>query len=95
MLKIGRVYKIISTQGNECYVGSTFNTTRDRFKRHKQNFVQFLKKRDDLYCSCFRLFEKYGEDHCKMILIKEYKVVDKKHFASLRNIMDKEIEVYQ
>ena len=33
--KTGRIYKIISTKGNECYVGSTFNRLSDRVRGHK------------------------------------------------------------
>jgi hypothetical protein len=73
-MKTGRVYKIIAAQGNECYVGSTFNTTRDRFQGHKRDYEFGGNK-----CSVVELFDKYGIDNCKMILIKEYLVIDRAH----------------
>ena len=77
-MRIGRIYKIISTQGNECYIGSTFNTTRDRFKNHKTHYEEWKKgKRDNM--SVFQLFDKYGIQNCKIVLIKEYYVVDRYH----------------
>lgn len=72
-MKTGRVYKIIAVEGNEVYVGSTFNTTRDRFKMHKGAYGQGKP------CSINILFDKYGVDNCKMILIKEYEVIDRRH----------------
>ena len=75
---IGRVYKIISTQGNEVYVGSTFNTTRNRFSQHKGDYTKWKNNRHDKSKS-FDIFEKYGVENCRMILIKEYDVVDREH----------------
>jgi len=73
-MKTGRIYKIIASEGNEVYVGSTFNTIRDRFQQHKNDFK---KGKNDI--SVYDMFEKYGFDGCKMILIKEYEVEDRKH----------------
>lgn len=78
MTKTGKVYKIIAQEGNEIYVGSTFGTLSDRFYRHKNNY----NSRDEgsgKYISSHDLFEKYGVENCKIILIKEYKVCDRKH----------------
>lgn len=37
-MKLGKVYKIISCQGTEVYMGSTFNTTRDRLFNHRSTY---------------------------------------------------------
>ena len=74
---IGRIYKIISGQGNECYVGSTLNKLNYRFQGHKDGYKTWKNKNGNLITS-FLLFEKYGIENCKIILIKEYNVVDKK-----------------
>jgi len=88
-MKTGRVYKIITTEGNECYVGSTFNTTRDRFRMHKDNF----KKNDKgVVCSVFKMFDKYGMDKCKMVLIKEYEVVDRRHLEVYETLWIKKLK---
>lgn len=86
-MKIGRVYKIISSQGNECYVGSTFNTLRDRFKVHKYNYTAKNNK-----CSVIELFNKYGIDNCKCILIKEYKVNDRRHLEVYETLWIKKLK---
>lgn len=77
-MKIGRIYKIITAQSNECYIGSTFNTIRDRFSRHRNHYKYWKLGRSDR-CSAFILFDKYGLENCKIVLIKEYEVVDRSH----------------
>lgn len=37
---IGRIYKIVSGQGNEYYVGSTFDELRYRFNAHKDSYKE-------------------------------------------------------
>ena len=75
--KKGKVYKIIYI-GNEnvniTYIGSTFNTLRDRWRNHKSD-----SKKKDHNLSIYQYFDKYGIDNFKMILIKEYEVIDRKH----------------
>jgi hypothetical protein len=70
--KIGKIYKIMYI-GNEnihiTYIGSTFNTLRDRFYNHK------AKKN----CAIYSYFEEYGIENFKIFLIKEYEVCDLKH----------------
>lgn len=80
-MKTGRVYKIIVQEGNECYVGSTFNTLRDRFGKHKGLYKKSANK-----CSVSKLFDKYGVDKCKIILIKEYEVEDRKHLEAYETL---------
>lgn len=90
-MKTGKIYKIISSQGNEVYVGSTFNTTRDRFRKHKHGFLEW---KADNYgkCSVFYLFDKYGVENCKMILIKEYEVLDRKHLEVYETLWIKKLK---
>ncbi len=67
--KTGRVYKIIHNQSDIVYIGSTFNRLNDRFYCHKKNKNTAIGK----------YFTKYGIENFKIILIKEYKVIDKYH----------------
>jgi hypothetical protein len=75
---IGRIYKIVSGEGNECYLGSTFNKLKYRFKQHKNDYRRW-KDGNRGSCASFDLFEKYEIKNCKMLLIKEYDVIDRKH----------------
>lgn len=85
MIKTGRVYKIIANTGDDVYVGSTFNTLKDRMKKHRSCYAEWKKGKGGKF-AVYDMFEKYGVDHCKMVLIKEYQVVaetirDKKHLS--------------
>jgi molecular chaperone DnaK (HSP70) len=75
--KTGRIYKIICSQSNDIYIGSTFNRLSDRFRQHKLAFNQYLNN-NHCCISIFPYFEKYGIENFKIILIKEYNVCDKK-----------------
>ena len=81
--RFGNIYKIVYV-GNENvtinYIGSTFNTTRDRFKCHIATFKNWCKKKDKRkFVSIYPYFEKYGTENFKMMLIKQYEVCDKSH----------------
>ena len=71
--RTGRVYKIIHTQSDIVYVGSTFSSLRERFRGHKNN------KKENRNCSITPYIREYGVDQFKIILIKEYEVCDRKH----------------
>lgn len=86
-MKIGKIYKIISTQGTECYVGSTFDTTRNRFQQHKSNYKQRKNK-----CIVSEMFDKYGIDNCRMLLIKEYEVIDRRHLEVYETLWIKKLK---
>ena len=77
-MTIGRIYKIVSGQTNECYVGSTFNELKYRFRQHKDDYKKW-KDGKATRCASFDLFDKFGLQNCKIILIREYDVVDKQH----------------
>lgn len=80
-MKIGKVYKIICTQSNDIYVGSTFNTLRDRWMAHKQRYEQYQND-PSRNMSIHTYFDKYGIDNFKIILIKEYDVIDRNHLET-------------
>jgi len=82
MTRTGRIYKIIHNQSNIVYVGSTFNLLRQRWQKHKQNFLHNRKNS----CSIFNYFEKYGIENFKIILIKEYQIVDKYHLRAYEQL---------
>jgi len=71
--KNGKVYKIIHNQSDIVYIGSTFNRLNDRFYCHKQDHGMGKT------LSICKYFTEYGIENFKIILIKEYKVIDKKH----------------
>lgn len=89
---IGRIYKIIAGQTDECYVGSTFNELKYRFKGHKGKYKELKNGKSTKSCSSFKLFDKYGIESCKMILIKEYEVVDRKQLEVYETLWIKKLK---
>jgi hypothetical protein len=73
----GFIYKIIVRTGNEIYVGSTLQQVRKRWQDHRNGYIEYVKSKGENKCvSSFVLFEKYGIENCKIILIKNYAVAD-------------------
>ncbi|DBA05248.1 TPA: hypothetical protein N0F65_007410 [Lagenidium giganteum] len=72
-IKIGRVYKIICTQSDHVYVGSTFNTVRDRFHAHKGDYKSWLKG-------------KHSEIAIYPFFKQEYEVVDRTHLEAYEQL---------
>lgn len=75
-MMIGKIYKIIHTQSNICYVGSTFDALRNRFRKHK----------NDLNCCINEYFIKFSIENFRIILIKEYVVCDRTHLEAYEQL---------
>jgi hypothetical protein len=84
-MRTGRIYKIISGQGDECYVGSTFQSLTYRWRDHKQGYRSY-KKDNNNNISSYDLFDKYGVDNCAIILIKEYEICDRRHMEAYEQL---------
>lgn len=76
-MKTGKVYKIIHSQSDIVYIGSTINTLRDRFKTHKSSHSK---------CAISKYIQEFGSEQFKIVLIKEYEVVDKKHLEAFEQL---------
>lgn len=87
---VGSVYKIVSP-GPEVYIGSTFNTPTERFKKHIKEYL-FWKKTNKRQITSYLLFDKYGYKNCKVELIKEYQVEDRKHLEAKEQLWIKRIK---
>jgi hypothetical protein len=70
----GIVYKIVS--GDECYVGSTSLTLKERIKKHKCDYKRYKQKLSNNTYASFILFEKYGFDNCIFEIIIERDFID-------------------
>ena len=75
---IGRIYKIQHLDSSLCYIGSTCNTIRDRWRMHKKRYGVWIKNKDKyVTISLYPYLEQYGEDRFQTLLVKEYQVADK------------------
>jgi len=86
MVRTGRIYKIIAGQSRDCYVGSTFDQLNYRFKNHKVSHKSVERR-----CSV-DLFDKYGVDNCKIVLVKEYEVIDRRHLEVYETLWIKKLK---
>ena len=76
---IGRIYKIIHAQSNFIYIGSTTQFLRTRWAEHK---YKHTRNQSVLYDQ----MNKHGIDQFKIMLIKEYEVIDRKHLYAYEQL---------
>jgi len=84
-MRKGIIYKIICSISDEVYVGSTFNKLNQRFSSHKSHYRECKKWKKSMESSK-TLFEKYGIENTKIMKIREYNVVDKKHLRAYEQL---------
>ena len=84
-----RVYKIWTTLGEEVYYGSTYDTLKGRFSKHKASYKGWLKGTQKRI-TCYDLFEKYGIEHCLIELVEPVNCNSKQELAvfEARHIRD-------
>ena len=97
-LSRGKIYMIMSDKGDMVYVGSTCSKYLSyRMAAHTASYKCLLNgcKTSDL--SSFRLFEEYGVDSCKIILLESYpcNTIDElhareHHYIILKNAINKQ-----
>jgi len=78
-MTLGRIYKIVHSQSNMIYVGSTFDEIRFRWRSHKSSYKRYLSDKKTNVISLYPFIEKYGIENFKIMLIKEYDVIDRRH----------------
>jgi hypothetical protein len=91
-MKVGTIYRIQPANGLECYVGSTFDELRHRFKNHKSNYKRWKDGDETRTTSSFNLFEKYGIENCKAMVIKQYEVEDRRHLEVYETLWIKKLK---
>ncbi len=71
---IGRIYKLTSTQSNQCYIGSTTRSIYTRLTEHNYNYYQY-KNGKYHYTSSYDIVK---FDDAKIELLEEREFKDKK-----------------
>jgi hypothetical protein len=82
---IGSIYKIIHSQSDIVYVGSTFNELKQRWQEHKRTFKRWCEG-NGAEISIYPYFREHGIDQFKIILVKEYDVVDRAHLEAYEQL---------
>ena len=67
-----KIYKIVSDLGNLVYVDSTAKEyLSQRLQQHRHDYKQWKNSKKN-YLPVFEMFEKYGVENCKIILIESF-----------------------
>jgi hypothetical protein len=82
---IGHIYRIIHLESDVQYVGSTFNELRKRWQMHKKDYNTWLGG-DKSTISIYPFFNEHGIEKFKLILIKSYDVIDRKHLMMFEQL---------
>jgi len=68
----GAVYKIICRLDSDIvYIGSTFNSLRNRWQCHRSSYKEYLNGKSPR-ASIYPYFEKYGIENFKIVKVKDY-----------------------
>tara|TARA_R110000868_G_scaffold24856_1_gene97469 strand:+ start:296 stop:910 length:615 start_codon:yes stop_codon:yes gene_type:complete len=62
-----KIYKIVDPNEEMIYVGSTCQSLSQRMAGHRSDY-----KKLNNYCSSHDIFDKYGVENCKILLIENY-----------------------
>ena len=69
----GKIYKIESTLGDMVYYGSTTKQyLSQRMTKHRSDYNRWLSGKDAGKYRSFDLFDEYGIENCKIILVENY-----------------------
>ena len=92
MTKLGKIYKIVHKQLDICYVGSTFEKTLERrWKNHNSYYNKWKVNHNNKRIAIYPYFYKYEIENFSILLIKEYKVVDRRHLSVYENLWIKKL----
>ena len=67
----GKIYMITDIAMTKKYIGSTTESLKKRFERHKSKYPQYLRGDADNTRS-YWLFDEFGVENCKILLIKNF-----------------------
>lgn len=68
----GTIYQIVDGGFNKRYIGSTTETLEKRMARHREHYNKYLNGCDRKLERSMMLFDEFGIDNCKMLLIKDF-----------------------
>ena len=67
----GKIYKVVDVGFNKCYIGSTCEMLSKRMERHRNSYRKYLRT-DEMETRCHLLFDEFGVENCKIMLIENY-----------------------
>ena len=67
----GKIYMITDIAMTKKYIGSTTESLKKRFERHRSKYPEYLQGGADNTRS-YWLFDEFGVENCKILLIKNF-----------------------
>jgi hypothetical protein len=72
----GKIYKIVANTNEEYkpYVGSSVQQLSNRMSAHRADYIFWknLQIKNKKVCASYELFERFGIENCKIILVEDY-----------------------
>jgi hypothetical protein len=88
--RMGHIYRIQHVESDVCYIGSTFNVLKQRWFQHKSAFKAWTKG-ETCGASIYHHMAIHGLDKYKMMLVKSYEVIDRKHLEAYESLWIKKL----
>ena len=66
-----KIYKVVDLGFNKCYIGSTTEPLSKRMERHRRLYQRY-KETCKVDTRCCSLFDEYGVENCKILLLEDY-----------------------
>lgn len=73
----GKIYQIVDVGFNKCYIGSTCEDLKRRMARHREHYKAHMDGCNRKHERSMMLFDEFGIDNCKILLIKEFPCTSK------------------
>ena len=67
----GKIYKVMNSSFDMCYIGSTIDKLSNRMNSHRSKYRKY-KEGEGGFTTIYNMFDKYGENNCKIYLIENY-----------------------
>jgi hypothetical protein len=87
----GKIYQIVAPNGSK-YIGSTTQEIHKRLNAHKTRYRSWKDGKYKYMITCFKLFEEFGVENCKLELLELYPCNSKKELDTREGVIIKSIE---
>ena len=76
----GKICKITDIGYNTAYVGSSCESSSKRIERHRAKYSSYKTGNTNKNLSVFEIFDEFGIEDCKIELIENYSVIERKNY---------------
>ena len=87
----GQIYRIVDIGFNQCYIGSTVEGLSQRMARHRTKYKSWKEGKIRM-TTAYLLFDMYGIDNCKIVLIENYPCNSRKELEARETYYQERME---